>query len=407
MMSNNVSIKLRRSPVAMVACALLLTGLLRVWCAAQYDVYSWDSFEGGTVPPNLKINHLKTPGALLPVRFNTGAELLPGIRTPLSLEHCGNVVLKMTTPPMGSDGQSVILSLISDTAMHREKLGDKGKALVQADFYLVKNPANPTMAVLAFAGGVPTQMYRFGVMRGNKAFFSYTASSGKVEIFKMVDLDPKKVEIPGWHRFQIIFEGQNKILCAIDGEPTSFSPITQPTLTSLRPGLMMTSASKQSLVSYADNLSIQWTRDEVPIPRSPWKGDDPTAKASAPGLIWLRSPEQAWMKATTEKRPILVLFFAPTVRSWSKLETLLSTDKATRDVLEKFVLLKMDTNQLLGGSNAQKFNVLRVPCFLIVGPDGKERAKVMFNEKAPWENALKEITAAGGPDGGSTAAADP
>ena len=282
--------------------------------------------------------------------------------------------------------------------MHREKLGDKGKALVQADFYLVNNPSNPTLAVLAYGGDRPTLMYRFGVKKGNKAFFSFAAPpKGDVTLTKEVDLDPAKVAIPGWHRFQIIFEGQSKIVCAIDGEPTSFSPIMEPTLTSLRPGLMMASLSSEPLVSYVDNLSIQWTRDEVPIPRSPWKGDDPTAKASAPGLIWLRSPEQAWMKATTEKRPILVLFFAPTVRSWSKLETLLSTDKATRDVLEKFVLLKMDTNQLLGGSNAQKFNVLRVPCFLIVGSDGKERAKVMFNEKAPWENALKEITAAGTP----------
>ncbi|HMX63171.1 MAG TPA: hypothetical protein PKD58_08905, partial [Candidatus Sumerlaeota bacterium] len=152
MMSNNVSIKLRRSPVAMVACALLLTGLLRVWCAAQYDVYSWDSFESGVVPPNLKLHHLTKPNSLQPVKFSEGPELLPGIRTPLSLEHCGNVVLKMTTPPIGADEKSVILSLVSETAMHRDKLGDKGKALVQADFYLVNNPSNPTLAVLAYGG---------------------------------------------------------------------------------------------------------------------------------------------------------------------------------------------------------------------------------------------------------------
>jgi hypothetical protein len=40
------------------------------------------------------------------------------------------------------------------------------------------------------------------------------------------------------------------------------------------------------------------------------------------------------------------------------------------------VLLKVDVNQLGGGTLAQRFGIVRVPTFMVMGPDGKELKRI-------------------------------
>jgi hypothetical protein len=373
--------------------------LLPVHVPAQYQVYSWESFENGIIPKNLKQYHLMTPTALVPIDMASGPEPLPGLRSPAALGECGRFVMRMTTPAMGADKKQPILSLISDTVMDRARLGPNGKALFQADIYVMpKATANPNIAVLAYAGSAPDRswikMYRFGLSKGDRVAFSYSGDSENSRIIKEVALKELGMTVPGWHRFQIIFEGQENIICAVDGKPTSFSPVKQSSLSKLQPGLMLSSAAEAELAVYADNLSIQWTADEVPIPASPWAGAvNASRPQTAQDVQWVTSPSRAWDRARTEHKPMLVLFYAPTVKAWQSLDRQLATDPAASKLLSRFVPLKMDTNQLQGGSVAQKYSVVRLPTFMVLAADGKERKKLVYSEKARWEELVAELDA--------------
>jgi hypothetical protein len=259
------------------------------------------------------------------------------------------------------------------------------------------NP-DPTKASYSF--------YRFGVQKSESVFFSYTNNTQQPLIYKLVKIDQLQLKLPGWHRFQIIFDGQENIICAVDGKATSFSPIQEPTLDMLRAGFMVSSSTTESGVCYVDNLSIQWTNESLELPDSPWAspsgGDSgqpalPTpmdSSASTPGstaraseLNWLSSPEDAWQMSAFQNRPLIVLFYAPRVNAYKNLEQFLVSSEESRRFLNQFVLLRLDVNQLRGGTIAQQYKVYKVPCFLLLGKDGKERTKEYYRTEADW-NAL-------------------
>ena len=71
------------------------------------------------------------------------------------------------------------------------------------------------------------------------------------------------------------------------------SPVEEPSLRKLQVGLMLVE-SKNHYSCYADNLSIQWSPENVPLPDSPWIMDpdrnQSSLLANGSALEWF-SPE--------------------------------------------------------------------------------------------------------------------
>jgi hypothetical protein len=409
-------------------CAVALVGFLMFVGSvpAQYRIFSWDSFETGQFPPTLMYLHEASPQTVTLFDY-----ALPGIPPVFSQERsrreCGRFGLKMLTPSI--TGRDSVVSVLSHLRMDRGLLGDSGRALFQADFYLPEGEGYfPNSAVLAHAVSDPAQkwfeMYRFGIRLNKFLYFSFSDKSAGGKIIKQDSIESFNLQRPGWHRLQIIFEGQSRIICAVNGKATSFSPIEEPSLTLLQPGIMIASPPEREAFCIIDNLSIQWTPEDVPIPDSPWLEANtpipasdsalpwvhqpaattldpapdvrqtPTPAASAgqstpapkpPELVWLTSTDEAWAFSQTHQRPILVVFYAPRAKYWGIFQELLKTQPAVAELLSRFVLLKVDLNTLHGGAIAHRFQVFRVPCFQVLGNDGQTRMQMVMSSDTPWE----------------------
>ncbi|MBI1291301.1 hypothetical protein GC173_08665 [bacterium] len=181
---------------------------------------------------------------------------------------------------------------------------------------------------------------------------------------------------------QLIFEGQGTIRCAIDGKEAPYSPITEDSLRNLTPGIMIAASPDRPLSVLADNLSIQWTAEDTPIPDSPWVHASADAAITAdslfsihPGVKWLEDSQEAWRVCAVQKRPILAMFYSPKVSPYKYLLSIAPNDEATREILSRYVLLKIDANQLNGGALAQRFKVNRLPTFVIMDASGTEQKR--------------------------------
>jgi len=384
---------------------------------AQFNVFSWNNFEDGVFPENLKREHSANVDNVNIFDFSSPqapAALLEGV----AKSECGRYGLRFLVSREG-----VYIKVASNVTLDRKNLGTMGKALYQADIYLSENSAD-----LPYSAAVMAEMpnpdpkkasysfYRFGIQKGDSVFFSYTNNTPQPLIYKLVKIDQLQLKRPGWHRFQIIFDGQENIICAVDGKATSFSPIQEPTLDMLRAGFMVSSSTTGSGTCYVDNLSIQWTNENIELPDSPWApppGGEDAGQTSLPApqdssapplgsivaplsstpsvsdLKWTSSPEDAWQMSASQNRPFLILFYAPRVNAYKSLEQFLGASQPARAFLNQFFLLRLDINQLRGGTIAQQFQVNKVPCFVLVGKDGKERAKEYFRSEADW-NALSQ-----------------
>ncbi len=368
--------------------------------SAQYRVHDWMNFEDGRLPERLAFGHLANEETVTPL--NMSAPGIPAaLRIGVAQTEIGAGAIRFA--PTDSNNH---LSAVSTTAMERNRLGADGRALYQADFFL-PGPGAPvpeTMALLAVAGeagGSTTsyRMYRFGIQRGNRLFFAFADGvSANPVIYLFQDFDQLGLARPGWHRFQIIFFGQNTIYCAVDGRMTSFSPIEESSLTTMRPGLMVTrgeippTAQVQAL---ADNLSIQWTPLASPLPDSPWTrptaamlaGTATTRNLMEEGsrLPWTSNPTEAWTTARQANRPILAMFYAPRIAPYTYLQSVVPQTPDSQTLFEDFVLLRVDTNQLSGGTLAERFDVFRVPTFIKLDAAGKESGRfTVVNNQTSW-----------------------
>lgn len=434
-----------------IASGIIAIGLLWICTAgawAQYRIFSWENFEQGVFPPTLTRLHNASPENSIPYQYanpQTPKEAL----LPASRQECAQYGLKLIN--QGLPDKDDIVTVVSNTVMDRRLLGTSGRALFQADFFMAAAEEYfPNLAVLAYADSDPKlgwhRMYRFGIRQNKYLYFSYSDRDMGGKIIKQDQIAKFNLNRPGWHRFQIIFEGQESITCAVDGRPTSFSPLKEPTLTQLVPGVMSATIATKSGVTLVDNLSIQWTTDDVPIPDSPWReggssGSDAGAfpaqsnakpgsaasasvaragtmsgastapnapgrtaspgqmapgvpAAAASGLAWMTSPEEAWSRAMSEKRMILAVFYAPKAKYWQQFEQLAQSDPSMQQWLSKFLLIKIDMNTLRGGDIAQSYHIFRVPYFLAIGPDGKARGQgAVFGRESPWPQVTAAIDA--------------
>jgi hypothetical protein len=366
--------------------------------AQQYRVHSWESFESGTIPETIvRFHHsdettvrplnLRSPG--IPREANSGTANL----------ECGQFALGFF-PTTDSNH----LSIFTPDSLDRNQLGENGHALYQADFYLPADGTSiPTISLLAQVieeGSGKYKFYRFGILEGGEQiFFSFTNNAAQPEIYENQKTEDLNLARPGWHRFQIIFLGRDQIYCAIDGQMTSFSPITEATHQVLNAGIMVTSATPGKS-AVADNLSIQWTAQEAPLPISPWLSQvaDTNAPNTSPlesgkSVIWLNDPTKAWETVRQQKRPLMIKFYSPNIRPYEYTKQIIPNNQEAYDLFNQYILLEFDANQLNGGKMAEKFNVSRIPSFVILDPNtGQETNRiVVINQKTTWKEFKENL----------------
>jgi len=387
-----------KSIIGLLLLLILLFILTTGTSFAQFKVYSWNNFEDGIFPQNLSHSHDATGQNTALVDYSTLSHL-QGFMDNMSRMECGRFGMKFQTE-VGDQ----FLKVVSNVTLNRKNLGQNGKALYQADIFLTADDKSIpyTVAILAALESddpkkAKFSFYRFGIVKGQRVFFSFTHNTPEPLIYEQANIFDLKLKRPGWHRFQIIFIGQEEILCAIDGRAVEFSePIKDSTLDKLKAGIMASSSEDKPVgICFADNLSIQWTTEDLALPDSPWiyRADgiqqagyvNPFSPIMTRAkLSWLRSPEEAWRQASTQNKPLLILFYAPKVRSYKNLEQFINTNSAAQTLLKQFALLRIDVNQLRGGTLAQKFGVFKVPCFLVMDSKGSSQNKHYYRSEADW-----------------------
>ncbi len=424
---------LRAARVLPLAAALCCMAFAAREAAAQYQVYQWANFETGVLPPGTTLLG-NNPERFIRIQDNNAPGQPPaGYREPIAARETGKYSLALR-----SDPQNWITGLAVGVILDRELLGARGRALYQADFFIPAEPAfMPNLAVLAMeplAPGdtTPRSFYRFGLTRpkgstGKRIFYFshvvYDPTEQRQADYFVQDRDfPDQIPRPGWHRFSIIFEGQSTIRCYVDGRELSFSPIEHDTLKKLQVGILL--ADKDDAYEcFLDNMSIQWTNEDVPLPDSPYAvswGDAPpptvglmaaaqglpsqgpaaapqaTAAAAAQpaasqGAILWHDTNSGWIEASASGKPMLVYFHAPRVRATAELNQIIQTDPAAQAFLRKVVPISVDVNQLQGGALARQFTVFRVPMLLLMNTEGKELARSQFTSGMKWADLVKPL----------------
>jgi len=381
--------------IAWIACASAAN--------AQFRIFYWDSFEenGGKLPQTLV--HTNDGGPDTTMVFDLASPAAPpGILGGIAATECDRFGLRFVPKYVDKLG---VTGLVHQKYLERQRLGASGCALVQADIYLP--PRGTPMANVAVVAQQidPAHpelyyFYRFGLLGGGSdtVYFSFLNGSDKPVTYLHAKLDDNAVKRPGWHRFQMIFYGQDKIYCALDTKFTPFSPIVDPTLKRLAPGVLV-AASEKSFTHgpvYCDNLSIQWTPVATPdLPESPWIQTASTSRSGAKLIEadsvvgWQTSTKAAWDQSQKTGKPILVLFYIPNLPAYKHLSTACPNDEAAKAFFARFVPLRIDVNQLGGGQMAERFGVLRVPMFMAIRPDGQPGTKVLVeNGKTQWADIV-------------------
>lgn len=396
------SLPVATGPRRFVIAIFLLCGLLLQSAAfsQQYRVFTWESFETGTVPDKMYRGHFANDSNVSIVDL-THPQAPPAVQSGIASLEVGRFAAIWR--PFTEDSRH--LSLFLPDGLDRGRLGQNGAALYQADFYLPpEGQAVPNISMLAQVlnddGSTNYKFYRFGILEpGERLFFSFTNDEPQPAIYESVLISEFNLRRPGWHRFQIIFRGPSEIYCAVDGQFTSFSPINDSTHQKLNAGIMVTS-TEMTNIALTDNLSIQWSPEQAPLPKSPWtmqQSTVPQADASpletGNQLLWLNDPSEAWKIAARQKRPLLVMFYVPDIGPYRYLKSIVPENEEAYRTFGQYVLLKIDANQLLGGQLAEKFNIVRLPTFMIMGPDGNERDRfVVVNRQTQWAELKAALT---------------
>ncbi len=368
---------------------------------SQFRVFSWDSFEGAedSLPDQLRFGHYANTNNVSPVRYDQLPDFL-ALRTPLAVRENGTMGLRLEP-----NTDRPHLSVVNKSHLERARLGAQGSAVIQADFYVPEiDEPWPNFAMLASHQDPEKpsayRMYRFGIT-GEQLYFSYLDGGTAPKVYVRQRLSELNLQLPGWHRFQIIFHGQNQIFCAIDGQMTSFSPVEENTLTRLAPGIMVTKRKDvENEAVIADNISIQWTPQPVSrLPLSPWTqdpskiavlgGDNPRLMEPDSSVVWRVDPGAAWQEVQQTQKPMLVLFYVPQIPSYDYLVDLCPDNDPAGTWFQQFVPLRVDTDQLKGGQLAKKFGVFRVPTLLVLDTNGKEQKRlVVIPDKTQWSEVL-------------------
>jgi len=392
---------INRKSIVLFLFIMLVQAVLICSGWAQYQLYRWANFEtgkfqdgsvpiGGYFDTSVKVMDLaRIPN--MPTEFHTG----------ISAHETGQYGLWLKGDP------AIWMAGLADgVVLDRDKLGMQGRALYQADFYLPPvEQFLPSIAVLAMeplppGGKEPVSFYRFGLTKNVFLYFSHVVKDElQARIFKQDKTLLTKIPRPGWHRFAIVFEGVSTIRCYIDGQQPSFSPVEESTLRKLQVGIML-AETDATYDCFVDNLSIQWTPEDAPLPDSPyassWGGGGVTQVQSTPQipqamassqrpatLEWLE-PNTGWERSKSSNTQMLVYFMAPRIPSTLKLDSLMQSSAEAQAFLGKCVPVKIDVNQLQGGHLAKKFRIFKVPTMVLLDPKGNETGRAIFRSTDDW-----------------------
>lgn len=399
--------------------ALVLWGT----AGAQYQVFQWENFESGAITPGFAPIGFGFEKQVSVVEYATLPNAPQGLVSAVSSREIGRYGLAINV-----NKKNPYLGLAVGVILEREKLGLTGRALYQADFFIPDaDQRAPSCAVLAMEPlsakeRIPLNFYRFGITVNRDLYFSLmekgTASAGT---YKFDRAYLPTLPRPGWHRFQLIFEGATKVRCYIDGLEMKYSPVEEGKLSQLQVGVMFADREYE-YTAYVDNLSIQWTAEDSPLPDSPYSpqaqltqsnvlptavglpaavpaassGASQTASTYVPqtgmtAVQWL-DPLNAWQQLQTTKTPMIVYFYAPRVANTFAFNQLVDSDPSAQAFLKQYVLAGIDVNQLQGGTLAQKFSVFRVPTLVLMDAKGQEITRVSYEQGQAWEkveSALK------------------
>ncbi|MBN1901780.1 hypothetical protein JW926_10705 [Candidatus Sumerlaeota bacterium] len=334
-------------------------------------------------------------------QFNLDDILLEGI----AKTECGRGCLFIQANPSAR-----FIRVVSKNKLDRTTI--KGKAIVQADFYVKeRSPQMLGIALLATeidprTPDIVSAFYRLGINPMGEVYFSYYDSQleNKVTNYYKDDMSYYQLKTPGWHRFQMVFTGPETIHCFVDGIQSSYSPIREGSLKNLQMGVMIAAQANQTANSLIDNLSIQIADEELPLPSSPWTKNITKTTASplesnvphvpavsSSAIHWYTTPEEAVLSNIHNKRQYLILFYSPFVKTNASLNQIIMSDINAQNYLKQFVLVCIDVNQLGGGALAQSFEIYKVPCFLILNYEGNEVAKSYFVNEMDWSRIYQDL----------------
>jgi hypothetical protein len=388
---------------------IVVTGAILATAHAQYQLYLWANFEDGRFQQGA-VPLGDYPNTVKVVDFSK----IPNMPQDFHAGLAGREVGKHGLCLKGDPG-IWITGLADGVLLDRDKLGASGKALYQADFFIPPDGNYiPSLAVLAMEPlpqGItqPQSFYRFGITKvsnNHHIYFSHVIlNESTARVFLWDREFTKKIPRPGWHRFAIVFDGPSKIHCYIDGHEPGFSPTEEPSLRKLQVGILLAEKNEARYDAFVDNLSIQWTPEDVPIPDSPyahsWGGAaapqmtigsalENTALLSSTSLEWLDA-KAAWERSQSSGAPILAYFQAPKIPMTRRLDEIFDANKEARDFLGKCVLLKIDVNQYQGGFLAQKFNIFKVPTIILMDAQSREIGRAIFGRDDNWASLLAKL----------------
>lgn len=398
----------------------ILVGLISLTAATsfgQYQAKEWANFEDGAIPAG----SVRIGG-----NVDTNASVIAATEATTQSEvfrnnpEIGKSVLRLRSTPSKLDSSTWQTGIAVGETLDRSSLGTKGRALIQADFYIEEDGAFPDLAVLAMeppdanAKTIPSvkkAFYRFGITLGKRLYFSAVyPKEEKARIFEQDNKLLEQIPRPGWHRFSIVFEGTDTIRCYVDGREASFSPIQDSGIKEAMVGVLLASKDRDPYNAYVDNLSIQVSDDAPALPSSPyndrWKiaaGSSVKARragantvtpvaqtATALAVDW-QAPAEAWKKAQAEKKGLLLYFYAPGVSRVESMNNLLNNDPGAKSFIARHSCARIDVNQLEGGSIAKKYNVFKVPTLLVISPDAQKFKMVAPNADDSWASIEAQL----------------
>ncbi len=396
-------------------CLLTLVNFCIIHSAvAQYQVHTWLNFEQGFTEQAVPFG-LFAKDRVRIVPYKSILQAPVGLYNDYVERENSKMGLVLTSNP-DAEADNYIGGIASNVILQRARLGLKGKALFQADFFIPATPLPlPNVAVLAMEPMlpgeiVPRSFYRFGISRNRQLYFSHVVKGSETaNLYKFDEKLTSMIPRPGWHRFAIVFEGYKTIRCYIDGREVGFSPLEDISLQSLQVGVIL-AEPKLSYFAYVDNLSIQWTYEEAALPASPWawswtssrppaipprttpqpSSAQPQPQSQQFTPQWFE-PKDAWNYAREQQKPLFVYLYAPTVKTCTQFEQILNRNPQAQEFLKKHILTKIDTNQLQGGTYAKQFNIFRVPAVIVFDANGNETGRAIFTPKDTWESFIQQL----------------
>jgi len=373
---------------------------------AQYKIYTWENFENNIFPTTLCMFGDANPQNVYVAPYSQCPDYQT-VTYGTAKTECGSSGMFFKT---SSNGR--YLRIVSNNILNRDLLGETRKAIIQSDFYLT--PPSPEMIGMALLAAEIdpkrtdriSAYYRLGINRFGQIYFSYIDRriQERPLHYEKDETNAFKLKMPAWHRFQMAFQGPDKIHCFVDGKEAPFSPVTNLKLKQLRMGIMIAARPGQLGTCITDNLSIQLAEENLPMPGSPWSKkvtltiaspfEDKTVHipaASNSNLSWFTSVPQAVHSNASLKRAYLVLFYSPFAKSNNALNRMITSDLNAHNYLMQFCLVCIDVNQLHGGLLAQQFGIFKLPCFVILDYRGDEVSRTYFEEGQTWNSVQTQL----------------